>query len=82
MTTPEMMLVGVAITNALAVGAAWANLKSDHRQTKAEIAAIKELLGNGEPGVFVRRAELALMRDEARREHGVFEHRLDRIEGE
>jgi hypothetical protein len=77
MTLTEILLVA---TNALAVGAAWNNLKNRDDRAFSEIASIKSMLGNGEPGVFVRKAELELIRDEGRREHASYEHRLDALE--
>lgn len=45
-----------------------------------QVKEMKKMMGNGEPGIFVRRAELVLMKDKADGEHEVFEKRIDKLE--
>jgi len=43
------------------------------------ISHIEHMLGNGKPGVFIRRREVELMKGAADKEHDRLEHELDKV---
>jgi len=46
----------VVVVNALMLAAAWGSLRARVTSLRCELQEIKAMLGNGEPGVFMRRA--------------------------
>lgn len=67
---------GTALIVGVAYGKIMERLKSDARWR----IEITKMLGNGEPGIFVRRRELELMRESADDEHGELRRRLTSLE--
>lgn len=43
------------------------------------ISKIEHMLGNGQPGVFIRRKEVDIMRSAADKEHERINHELDKL---
>jgi hypothetical protein len=77
-------LIGLGASNLLGliVGLAVVNTRQEerHRENQRRFAALEEKLGNGSPGVLVRRSELDLMVRQAEGEHERIYERLERLE--